>query len=66
MTDPDDDGWQEYKDGVAMGYLNEDGSQREPDEPGWVWNCGRPHLVRRLIRRFTVRIRATSGEEAPF
>lgn len=35
--DPDDlwdeDGWQSYKDGVATGLLNLDGSQREPDPP---------------------------------
>jgi len=31
--DYDDDRWQEYKDGVAMGYINPDGTQREPDEP---------------------------------
>jgi hypothetical protein len=31
--DPDDDRWQEYKDDVAMGYINRDGTQREPDEP---------------------------------
>jgi hypothetical protein len=29
--DPGDDRYDEYKDGVAMGYINEDGSQREPD-----------------------------------
>jgi hypothetical protein len=29
----DEDGWQSYKDGVATGLLNEDGSQREPDPP---------------------------------
>jgi hypothetical protein len=27
------DGWQEYKDNVAMGYINPDGSYREPDPP---------------------------------
>jgi hypothetical protein len=36
--DPEDyederDYWQEYKDGVATGLLNPDGSQREPDPP---------------------------------
>lgn len=38
--DPDDDGWQAYKDGVATSLLHEDGSQREPDEPDWdrAWN----------------------------
>jgi hypothetical protein len=36
LADYDDDGWQEHKDGVAMGYINEDGSQREPDEPDWA------------------------------
>ena len=30
---PDDDRWQEFKDGVAMGYINPDGSQRDPDPP---------------------------------
>lgn len=39
MTDVDDDyerDWhQEHKDDVAMGYINEDGSYREPDEPDW-------------------------------
>jgi hypothetical protein len=34
--DLDDDGWQAYKDGVATGQLNEDGSVREPDEPDWT------------------------------
>jgi hypothetical protein len=33
VTDPDDDGWQQYKDDLAMGYINPDGTQREPDEP---------------------------------
>jgi hypothetical protein len=33
--DLDDDRYDEYKDGVAMGYINPDGSQREPDEPDW-------------------------------
>lgn len=36
MTGPDDDGWQEYKAGVATGQLNEDGTVREPDEPDWA------------------------------
>jgi hypothetical protein len=31
--DSDDDRYDEYKDSVAMGYINPDGSQREPDEP---------------------------------
>jgi hypothetical protein len=31
--DYDDDRYDEYKDGVAMGYINPDGTQREPDEP---------------------------------
>jgi hypothetical protein len=31
--DPDDDRWQEFKDGVATGILNPDGTQREPDPP---------------------------------
>ena len=34
VDDHDDDGWQEYKDDLAMGYINEDGSYREP-EPDW-------------------------------
>lgn len=29
----DEDGYQSYKDGVATGLLNEDGTQREPREP---------------------------------
>lgn len=33
--DWDEDGHQQYKDGVAMGYINEDGTYREPDEPDW-------------------------------
>lgn len=33
MDDWDDDGYQAYKDGVATGLINEDGTQREPDEP---------------------------------
>ncbi len=36
MTDPDDDGWQAYKDGVATGQLNEDGTVRDQDEPDWA------------------------------
>jgi hypothetical protein len=37
--DPDDDGWQEYKDGVATGQLDEDGSPREPgDPPEWYFD----------------------------
>ena len=30
------DYWQEYKDGVAQGYINEDGSPREPDESAYL------------------------------
>jgi hypothetical protein len=30
-VDDERDYWQEYKDDVAMGYINEDGSPREPD-----------------------------------
>jgi hypothetical protein len=37
---PDDDyepdHWQEYKDDLVMGRINEDGSQREPDEPDFA------------------------------
>jgi hypothetical protein len=29
------DRYDEYKDDLAMGYINPDGSQREPDEPDW-------------------------------
>lgn len=35
IDDWDDDRYQEYKDGVAMGYINPDGTQREPREPDW-------------------------------
>ena len=67
MTDvgdwDDDDRYQEYKDGVAMGYINPDGSQREPGEPDWdqraeerhCWNahggraCDCPEPPRRLL-----------------
>lgn len=31
--DDDDDRYDEYKDDLAMGYINPDGSQRDPDEP---------------------------------
>ena len=49
--DPEDDGddrYEEHKDGVAMGYINPDGSQREPDEPDWdareyAEHCGEMH-----------------------
>lgn len=30
------DYWQEYKDDLASGYINEDGSPREPDETAWL------------------------------
>jgi hypothetical protein len=33
--DWDEDGHQQYKDDLAMGRINEDGTQREPDEPDW-------------------------------
>lgn len=33
--DDGDDRYEEYKDDLAMGYINEDGSQREPPEPDW-------------------------------
>lgn len=33
MAGYEPDPWQEHKDGVATGHLNEDGTQREPDEP---------------------------------
>jgi len=34
--EPERDWYGEYKDGVAMGYINEDGTQRdEPGEPDW-------------------------------
>lgn len=29
----EDDGWQEHKDHVAMGYINPDGTDREPIPP---------------------------------
>jgi hypothetical protein len=32
-ADYDDDRYDEYKDNLAMGYINPDGSQRDPDEP---------------------------------
>lgn len=31
----DDDRYDEYKDDLATGYIHEDGSYREPDEPDW-------------------------------
>jgi len=31
--DPDEDGHQRYKDDLAQGLINPDGSQREPDPP---------------------------------
>lgn len=34
--DDERDYWQEYKDGVATGQLNPDGSQREPGEPDFA------------------------------
>jgi hypothetical protein len=33
--DDGDDRYEEYKDSVAMGYINPDGTQREPREPDW-------------------------------
>jgi hypothetical protein len=33
--DDGDDHYEEYKDSVAMGYINPDGTQREPPEPDW-------------------------------
>lgn len=36
IADDGDDRYEEYKDGVAMGYINEDGSQREPDEGDYL------------------------------
>jgi hypothetical protein len=40
------DYWQEYKDGVAMGYINEDGSPREPREPDWEALAYHEHIDR--------------------
>ncbi len=34
--DDGDDRYEEYKDGVAMGYINPDGSQREPDPEAYL------------------------------
>lgn len=31
----EDDGHQEFKDGVAMGYHDRDGNQLDPPEPDW-------------------------------
>jgi hypothetical protein len=31
--DEDEDGYAAYKDGLAMGYIHEDGSYREPEPP---------------------------------
>lgn len=66
-TDPDDieperDYWQEYKDDRAMGYINEDGSYREPEiEPPddgpyspWATDEDEPLMVGEYV------------EEAPF
>jgi hypothetical protein len=44
--DEDDDRYEEYKDGVAMGYINEDGTQREPDEPDWTERAEEQHSWR--------------------
>jgi len=33
--DDGDDHYDEFKDNVAMGYINPDGSYREPPEPGF-------------------------------
>lgn len=35
LDDWDEDGHQRYKDDLASGYINPDGSQRDPDEPDW-------------------------------
>jgi hypothetical protein len=34
--DDGDDRYDEYKDDLAMGYINPDGSQREPDESAYL------------------------------
>lgn len=34
--DADDDRYQEFKDDVAMGYIDRDGNQLEPPEPDWA------------------------------
>lgn len=49
--DDGDDRYDEYKDGVAMGHLNPDGSQREPDPPEDPWYY-RPPLWERFRWRF--------------
>ena len=54
-----DDRYDEYKDNLAMGYINPDGSQREPDPPEDPW-CYRPSLRQRVrwrIRDWRRRVR---------
>lgn len=47
--DAGDDHYDEFKDDVAMGYINPDGSQREPDPPdGYDPSDYRPPLRERL------------------
>lgn len=48
----DDDRYDEYKDDLAMGYINPDGSQRDPDPPEdpWDWH---PSLRERIRWRIS-------------
>jgi hypothetical protein len=60
---PDDDyepdHWQEYKDDLAMGRINEDGSQREPDEPDFA-AIEYAEQLRRRARRCRMRLPAAA------
>lgn len=73
--DDGDDRYEEYKDGVAMGYLNPDGSQREPDPPDgydpWDYRLSRRERFRRVLRTLLPRRRVVTGrgqydDEPPF
>ena len=70
--DDGDDRYDEYKDDLAMGYINPDGSQREPDPPDDPW-YGPPLSLRERIswwwRRWRHRVKYhTDGytDEPPF
>lgn len=38
--DPDDDGWQRFKDERAMGLVDADGNPTEPEPPDWAYEDG--------------------------
>lgn len=60
--EPDDDRYDEYKDYLAMGYINPDGSQREPDPPEDPWYY-RPSLRERIRWRIKDWRRMRRGRE---